>query len=50
MSATKKPPSNHNLSRPIAIRKPMENTNKIIVRRGVIIFNIYYHLFVFERH
>jgi UDP-glucose 4-epimerase len=30
-------------------RKPMEKTNKIMVIRGVIIFNIYYHLFVFER-
>jgi len=33
----------------MAIRKPMEKTNKIMVIRGVIIFNIYYHLFVFER-
>jgi len=49
MSVTKKPITNQSFSRPMAIRKPMEKTNKIIVISGVIIFNIYYHLFVFER-
>ncbi len=39
--------TNHSFSRPIAIRKPIENTNKIIASSGVIIFNIYYHLFIF---
>ena len=40
--------TNHSFSSPIAIRKPIENTNKIIASSGVIIFNIYYYLFVFE--
>jgi len=31
MSVTKKPITNQSFSRPMAIRKPMEKTNKIIV-------------------